>query len=72
MAIEMVKALFAWIVSKFLGNVNLDDGMLSEEGMTPMGAGLQEPPAICWPLVIANFVVAQKLMKLLVDVFDAT
>jgi hypothetical protein len=37
-----------------------------------MGAGLQEPPAICNPLVMGCFVVAQKLMKLFLDVNEAT
>ena len=38
-----------------------------------MGAGLQEPFLSCWPLVIGRFgSVAHQLMKLLVDVSEAT
>ena len=41
--------------------------------MTPIGAGLQEPVVICWPFVIGRLgTVAQKLMKLFVDVSEAT
>ena len=41
--------------------------------MTPIGAGLHEPSLICSPFVIFRFgTVAQKLMKLFVDVADAT
>jgi len=69
----MVKVVLDLIVPKFLGKVNLDDGMLSLEGITPIGAGLQDPVAICFPLVIGRFgTVKQKLMKLLVDVSDGT
>lgn len=65
----MVNALFALMVPKFLGKVNLDDGMLSVLGMAPMGAGLHEPVVICLPLVIGRFgTVRQKLMKLLLEV----
>src|SRR5882762_6609981 len=72
MAILMVKALLAWIVSKFLGNWNLDDGMLAVDGIDPIGAGLHEPPLTCWPFVMGWFVVAQKLIKLFDDVREAT
>jgi hypothetical protein len=73
MAIEIVNFWSAGIVSPFLGTVNLDDGMLLVEGMTPMGAGLHEPVRICFPSVIGRLgTVAQKLMKLLVEVSDAT
>lgn len=38
-----------------------------------MGAGLQDPVVICWPFVIGKSeTVAQKLMKLLLDVNEAT
>lgn len=47
--------------------------MLSVEGMRPIGAGLQEPVVICFPLVMGRSdLVKQKLMKLFVDVKDAT
>ena len=72
-AMLMVNALLAAMVSPFLGFVNLADGILSEDGMTPIGAGLHEPVAICFPFVIGNWgTVRQKLMKLFVDVSDAT
>lgn len=69
----MVNEVFDWIVSPFLGETNFADGMLSVEGITPMGAGLHEPVLICWPFVIGRLgTVKQKLMKLLVEVNDAT
>ena len=74
MAIEIVNAVFSVIeVSPLLGKVNFAEGMLSLEGMTPIGAGLQEPVVICFPLVIGRLgTVRQKLMKLLDDVREAT
>ncbi len=51
---------------------NLDDGMLAVDAISPIGAGLHEPSLICSPFVICLFVVAQKLMKLFVDVSEAT
>jgi len=64
MAIEIVKAVFEAIVSPFLGLWNLADGMLAEDGISPIGAGLQDP-AVTWaPLV--TVLPEQKLMKLLV------
>lgn len=73
MAMLMVKGWFAGTVSPFLGFSNFAEGILLEDGMTPMGAGLHEPPVICWPLVMGKFgTVKQKLMKLLVDVSEAT
>ena len=72
MAMEMVKAWFALIVSVFFGNVNLEDGMFDVDAMTPIGAGLQEPVVICWPFVMGLLTVKQKLMKLFLDVKDAT
>lgn len=69
----MVNAVLAAMVSPFLGFVNLADGMLVEDGMDPIGAGLHEPAAICFPFVICWLgTVRQKLMKLFVDVSDAT
>jgi hypothetical protein len=57
----------------FFGNLNLTEGMLSVEGMSPIGAGLQEPVLICFPSVMGKFgAVKQKLMKLLVEVREAT
>jgi hypothetical protein len=56
-----------------LGKVNLAEGMLSDDGITPIGAGLHEPVVICLPLVIGRFgTVRQKLTKLFDDVSDAT
>lgn len=41
--------------------------------MIPIGAGLQEPVLICCPFVIGLLgTVAQKLMKLLLEVREAT
>lgn len=73
-AIVMVKGSFSTKESSPLGGkTNLADGMLSTDGMTPMGAGLQDPVWICFPFVIGRFgTVRQKLMKLFVDVSEAT
>lgn len=61
------------MVPKFLGKINLAEGMLSDEGIMPIGAGLHEPAAICSPLVILRLgTVRQKLMKLFVDVSEPT
>lgn len=61
------------MVPKFGGLTNLEEGMLSTEGMTPIGAGLQDPVVICLPFVMGRFgTVKQKLMKLFVDVKDGT
>jgi len=58
-----VNPVFAAMVSPFLGLVNLHEGMRSLEGMTPMGEGLQLPPATCRPLVRGKLgTVRQKLM----------
>jgi hypothetical protein len=47
--------------------------MLLEDGIIPMGAGLHEPVSICFPFVIGRLgTVRQKLIKLFVDVKDAT
>ena len=73
MAMLIVKALSASIVSPFLGFVNFEEGMLSTEGIAPIGAGLHEPAVICFPLVMGRLpTVKQKLMKLLVEVSEAT
>ena len=69
----IVKSWFAGTVAPFGGNTNLAEGMFDCAAMTPIGAGLHEPVLICWPLVMGRFgTVAQKLMKLFVDVADAT
>ena len=73
MAISMVKAWLAGTVSPFFGLANLAEGMLDEDGMMPIGAGLHEPVAICFPFVKGRLgTVRQKLMKLFVEVRDAT
>lgn len=72
MAMTTVNAVFAAMVSMFLGFWNLADGIKVFAGIWPMIAGLQDPVLICRPLVIGWFVVRQKLMKLLLDVIDAT
>ena len=73
MAKLMVKGVLALMVSPFLGFVNFADGILAEDGIDPIGAGLHEPAAICFPFVIFWLgTVRQKLMKLFVDVSDAT
>ena len=73
MAILIVNAVLAAIVPPFLGLVNFAEGIWSVVGMAPMGAGLQEPVVICFPLVMGRLgTVKQKLMKLLVDVKEAT
>jgi len=72
-AIEIVKAVLAFMVPKFVGNVNFADGMLAVETMIPMGAVLQEPVVICLPLVRGRLgTVRQKLMKLLEEVKEGT
>ena len=70
----MVNVVFSWRVSPFLGMMNFAEGMLSSEGMAPIGTGLQNPVAlICVPLAIGNLgTVKQKLMKLFDDVREAT
>jgi len=60
-------------VSPFAGKTNFAEGMFSVEGITPMGAGLQEPVVICFPLVMGRLgTVKQKLMKLFDDVREGT
>ena len=60
----IVKGVFAAIVPKFGGLTNLAVGIFVWGAIIPIGAGLQDPVLICWPLVIGRLVVAQKLMKL--------
>ena len=67
-----MNAVFALMVPKLGGNWNFDDGMFVVAAMMPMGAGLQEPVLIWRPFVSGSLVVSQKLIKLLVDVKDAT
>lgn len=69
----MVNAWFSPIVAPFVGKTNFDEGMLVVAAMIPIGAGLQEPVVICLPFVIGRLgTVKQKLMKLLLEVSDAT
>lgn len=71
-AIVTVNAVLALRVSRFLGFVNLAEGMLSTDGMTPIGALLHEPVLICLPLVRGRLgTVRQKLMKLFEEMLDA-
>lgn len=73
MAMLIVNAVLAGMVSPFLGLVNFEEGISSVVGIAPMGAGLQEPVVICFPLVMGRLgTVKQKLMKLFVDVNEAT
>ena len=61
------------IVSRLAGLTNLAEGMFDVDGITPIGAGLHDPPVICWPFVMGVLgTVKQKLMKLLVEVREAT
>jgi len=68
-----VKVWLEAIVSKFAGDLNLEEGMLSTEGMLPMGMGLQEPVVVWRPLVMgtAGRPSAQKLAKLFGEVSAA-
>ena len=69
----MVKFCFAGTVPPFFGKMNLDEGMFVFAAMTPIGAGLHDPVSICLPLVMGRVgTVAQKLMKLLLEVREAT
>jgi hypothetical protein len=71
--IVTVKAVFAAIVSPFVGDWNLVEGIAAVDGIWPMGMGLQDPVVVCRPFVIGVLgrVRAQKLAKLLVDVAAA-
>lgn len=72
MAIRMVKKVLAATVPPLGGKTNFDEGILVLAGMAPIGAGLHEPSTTCAPLVKGRLTVLQKLMKLLVDVNEAT
>jgi hypothetical protein len=73
MAIWMVNCVLALIVSPFFGETNFEEGILFSAGITPIGAGLQEPVVICFPSVIGRLgTVRQKFMKLFVDVKEET
>jgi hypothetical protein len=65
----MVKVCPDAMVSKFLGDWNLEEGMLSTEGILPMGMGLQDPVVIWSPLVRGTLgrPSAHRLAKLFVD-----
>ena len=68
----MVNVVFSRRMPPLLGAMNFAEGMLAFEGMTPIGAGLQDPLVICCPLVIGKSgTVKQKLMKLFDDVREA-
>jgi hypothetical protein len=62
----------AGMVSPFLGKVNLGDGILVVKGMAPMGAGLHQPLATSFLFVISMGRLGTVVMKLLVDVSEAT
>jgi hypothetical protein len=49
------KAVLAVMVLLFVGNRYFAEGILSTDGMRPMGAGLQEPVVIWRPLVRGVF-----------------
>jgi hypothetical protein len=69
----ILNVAFALRTPLFVGNTNLAEGMLSVDGMRPIGAGLHDPVLICLPLVIGTpGAVRQKLMKLFVEVSDGT
>jgi hypothetical protein len=71
-AMVMVNAVLAAMSCMFVGLVNLQEGIAVVAGICPIGAGLQDPPLTCRPLVRVCPVVAQKLIKLFDDVKDAT
>jgi len=68
----MVNKVLAATVPPLGGNTNFDEGIWVLAGMAPIGAGLHEPPMACVPSVRGRLTVLQKLMKLLVDVNEAT
>lgn len=73
MAMLIVNSVLAATEPPFAGKVNLAEGMLELAGMIPIGAGLHEPVVICCPLVMGRgAAVRQKLIKLFVDVIEAT
>ena len=68
-----VKLVFALTFPPLGGNTNLADGMSALAAMTPIGVWLHEPSTICFPFVFClPGTVRQKLMKLFVDVMDAS
>ena len=71
-AICIVKAWFASMVSPFFGKTNFADGIAVVAAMRPIGAPLHEPVLICVPFVRGRLDVAQKLMKLFSEVAEAT
>lgn len=63
-----MKFVLGVMLALFVGNTNLVEGMLSEDGIWPIGIGLHEPFGFCVPLVSTSL--TQLLMKLLVEVSD--
>jgi hypothetical protein len=64
---------FDGITARLTGVTNLLLGMLDEAGIAPIGAELQEPFLSCCPLVFGRLgSVAHQLMKLLVEISEAT
>ena len=66
----MGKVVFAQISSKLSGVTNLLVGILSCDGMAPIGAGLHDPVLTCVPLVSGRPVVSHQLIKLFEDVVE--
>jgi len=68
-----LKVVSEAMVSRLAGDWNLDAGMLSTDGMLPIGVGLQDPVVICRPLVIGTpgRPIAQKFAKLFCEVAAA-
>ena len=72
-AIVTVKLVFAATVAPLAGETNLDEGMSALAAITPIGVWLHEPSTICCPFVFCLLGKSrQKLMKLFVDVIDAS
>jgi hypothetical protein len=56
-------------VAPFRGEEIRTDGRFAEDGIRPIGAGLQEPARICLPSVMGKpGIGSQKLIKLFVEV----
>ena len=70
MAILTVNAVFSATLAMLVGKMNLHEGWFAFAGRLPIGTGLHEPPSTCKPLVMV--LPTQKLMKLLVEVAEAT
>ena len=69
----IVKSVFAASVPPLAGFWNLAEGILLCAAMTPIGVWLHEPSLICCPFVFClSGKSRQKLMKLFVDVSDAS